>query len=134
MSIYGEEAPELAANNGGLLINIGTLTEGSVDNYLKAVHAYNAKGNPVVLDPVGAAATEVRRTAVKKLMSEGYFDLIKGNEAELRFISGHTGRQVGVDSGPSSLGAEEKAIMTLNLAKREREFSPLSLVPVFGKS
>ncbi|EEQ31612.1 thiamine-phosphate pyrophosphorylase [Microsporum canis CBS 113480] len=101
MSGYGLEAPDLAKNNGALLINMGTLNNESMDNYLQAIRAYNETGNPVVLDPVGAAATQLRRQSVKTLMQGGYFDLIKGNESEISYIYGYTGgHQVGVDSGP----------------------------------
>ncbi|PGG95301.1 hydroxyethylthiazole kinase [Polytolypa hystricis UAMH7299] len=122
MSGYGPEAPDLAKNGGALLINIGTLTGDSVDHYLQAVQAYNEVGGPVVLDPVGAAATQVRRDAVKKLLAGGYFDLIKGNESELKYLYSQGGghHQVGVDSGPSTLGSKEKAKLVLELARRER--------------
>ncbi|KAK2874956.1 hypothetical protein FQN49_001905 [Arthroderma sp. PD_2] len=121
MSGYGLEASDLAKNNGALLINMGTLNGESMDNYLQGVRAYNEAGNPVVLDPVGAAATQLRRQSVKKLMQEGYFDLIKGNESEINYIYGRgQGHQVGVDSGPSTLDPKEKATLVRNLAIRER--------------
>ncbi|KAF3480471.1 hydroxyethylthiazole kinase [Arthroderma uncinatum] len=121
MSGYGLEASDLAKNNGALLINMGTLNSESMDNYLQAIRAYNEAGNPVVLDPVGAAATKIRRQSVKTLMQGGYFDLIKGNESEISHIYGRSPRhQVGVDSGPSKLDAKEKAILVRDLAIRER--------------
>ncbi|KAL1988482.1 hypothetical protein VTN96DRAFT_9537 [Rasamsonia emersonii] len=121
MSPYGDEAADLAVHGGGLLINMGTLNGESVSNYLKAIQAYNARGNPVVYDPVGAAATEIRRAAVKQLMAGGYFDLIKGNEGEIREVFGNSaGRQRGVDSGPSTLNNREKAALARDLARRER--------------
>lgn len=125
MSGYGLEATDLAKNNGALVINMGTLNTGSVENYLQALRAYNEAGNPVVFDPVGAAATQERRNAVKQLMAGGYFDLIKGNESELKHIYGRVpGRQVGVDSGPSTMGNKEKAIMVRELALRESKCHP----------
>ncbi|EFQ99187.1 hydroxyethylthiazole kinase [Nannizzia gypsea CBS 118893] len=120
MSGYGLEAPDLAKNKGSLLINMGTLNSESLDNYLQGIRAYNEAGNPVVLDPVGAAATQLRRQSVKTLMQGGYFDLIKGNESEIGHIYGHTGNQVGVDSGPSTLDIKEKAMLVRDLALRER--------------
>jgi thiamine-phosphate diphosphorylase / hydroxyethylthiazole kinase len=126
MSSYGEEAPDLASNGGALLINMGTLNSESVSHYLKATHAYNEAGNPVVYDPVGAAATQVRRAAVKQLMADAYFDLIKGNEGEIREVFGNSaGKQYGVDSGPSTLNNREKATLARDLARRERTFYPI---------
>ena len=122
MSGYGPEAGDLATVGGSLLINMGTMTDQSMPNYLQAIKAYNGLGNPVVLDPVGAGATEVRRNAVKELMAGGYFDLIKGNEGELKQIYGKvSGKQHGVDSGPSTMNNREKATMVQDLALKERK-------------
>ncbi|KAJ5137769.1 hypothetical protein N7526_004002 [Penicillium atrosanguineum] len=121
MAPYGEEAPDLARLDGSLLINMGTLNGDSVSNYLKALQAYNACGAPVVYDPVGAAATEIRRNAVSTLMAGGYFDLIKGNEGEIRQVWGSNAEQQrGVDSGPSTLNGQQKARLARDLARRER--------------
>ena len=127
MSGYGLEAPDLAKNGGGLLINMGTLNNTAIDNYLQAIAAYNKLGNPVVFDPVGAAATQIRQDATKRLMAGGYFDLIKGNESELKYICGREpGKQIGVDSGPSTLSDKEKAAMVKAIAARERKGSSYS--------
>ncbi|KGY15062.1 hydroxyethylthiazole kinase [Paracoccidioides brasiliensis Pb03] len=121
MSGYGPEASDLAKNGGSLLINMGTLNDEAIDHYIQALRAYNAEGNPVVFDPVGAGATDIRRRAVKQLLAGGYFDVIKGNESELIQVYGKTpGRQVGVDSGPSLLSRREKAKLVRDLARRER--------------
>ncbi|OJJ50565.1 hypothetical protein ASPZODRAFT_126451 [Penicilliopsis zonata CBS 506.65] len=121
MSPYGDEAADLALNDGALVINMGTLNSDSVSHYTKAIKAYNERGNPVIYDPVGAAATQIRRSAVTQLMSVGYFDLIKGNEGEIRQVSGNSAvRQRGVDSGPSTLNSLEKATLARDLARRER--------------
>lgn len=127
MSQYGDEAKDLAVHGGGLVINMGTLTSASIGEYLKAVKAYNSNGNPVVLDPVGAGATAIRRDAVKTLMAGGYFDLIKGNEREIRQVYGNTHNltQRGVDSGPSALNDVEKATLARDLARRERTLTDL---------
>ncbi|KAJ5207374.1 thiamine phosphate synthase superfamily [Penicillium cf. griseofulvum] len=121
MSPYGDEATDLCKFDGALLINMGTLTSDSVSNYLKAVKAYNERGNPVIYDPVGAAATNIRRNAVTQLMAGGYFDLIKGNEGEIRQVWGSSAvQQRGVDSGPSTLDGNQKAALARDLARRER--------------
>ncbi|KAI9367213.1 Hydroxyethylthiazole kinase family-domain-containing protein [Aspergillus egyptiacus] len=121
MSPYGDEATDLCQFDGALLINMGTLTSQSPSEYLKAIKAYNQRGNPVVYDPVGAGATQIRRGVVKDLMAGGYFDLIKGNEGEIRQVAGSTGvKQRGVDSGPSALDNQAKARLARDLARRER--------------
>lgn len=121
MANAGEEANDLCKLGGALVINMGTATEEGIAEYLKAVRAYNGQGAPVVLDPVGAAATELRREAVKKLMDGGYYDCIKGNESEIRQVAGQAGVESrGVDSGKSTLNEQEKATIVRDLARRER--------------
>lgn len=120
MSNNGLEAPDLAGLGGSLVINMGTTTPEIRANHLTALAAYNAVGGPVLLDPVGAGATEQRREGVKALMAGGYFDVIKGNEGEIRQVSGATGvKQHGVDSGASQLSLEDKLTLVKGTAARE---------------
>lgn len=53
MANYGEEAADLAKLGGALVINMGTVTPEGLENYKKALRAYNAAVRPVVFDPVG---------------------------------------------------------------------------------
>ena len=121
MANFGGEAEDLAKLQGALVINMGSVTPDGLANYLQAIKAYNAQGGPVLLDPVGAGATTARREAVKTLMSEGSFDVIKGNENEIKTIMGEdVVQQKGVDSGESNLSDMEKASMVNKLASRLR--------------
>ena len=121
MANYGEEAKDLANLGGALVINMGTVTPDGLTNYVNAIQAYNEAGGPVLFDPVGAGATAIRREAVKTLMINGYFDLIKGNENEIRTVLGEsTGQQKGVDSGTSTSNEKEKVRIVKKLAIRER--------------
>lgn len=127
MANYGEEATDLAALSGALVVNMGTVTPDGLVNYRKAITAYNLAGGPIVLDPVGAGATSVRKAALTEVMGNGYFDLIKGNEREILAVaraSGFTidgeGQQRGVDSGSSVFSLKERASIVSRLALRER--------------
>lgn len=121
MSNNSLEAGDLAALGGSLVINMGTTTPEMRAHHLGSVAAYNAVGGPVLLDPVGAGATAQRREGVKALMRGGYFDVIKGNEGEIRTVSGAAGvRQHGVDSGASALSLQERARLVKEVAARER--------------
>lgn len=121
MSLNGPEAPDLARLGGGLVINMGTVTPEIISTYQAGVKAYNAAGNPVLLDPVGGGATSVRREAIQTLLKAGFYDIIKGNEGEIGAVMGSsTTQQRGVDSGPSSSNAQQKAEMVKTLAQRER--------------
>jgi thiamine-phosphate diphosphorylase/hydroxyethylthiazole kinase len=120
MSNNGLEAPDLAALGGSLVINMGTTTPEIRANHLTSLAAYNAIGGPVLFDPVGAGATQQRRDGVKALMAGGYFDIIKGNEGEIRTVSGAAGvKQHGVDSGASQLSLEDRITLVKGTAARE---------------
>jgi thiamine-phosphate diphosphorylase/hydroxyethylthiazole kinase len=122
MSDDGDEAADLAKLGGSLVVNLGIVTADSVKQYSKAISAYNTAGRPVLLDPVGCGATQVRRQALKTIMDAGYFDVIKGNEGEITTVLGTSGatQQHGVDSGLSSLSLDDKAEIVEELARRER--------------
>jgi thiamine-phosphate diphosphorylase/hydroxyethylthiazole kinase len=129
MSLNSAEAPDLAALSGALVINMGTMTSETLTHHRAAISAYNAVGGPVVLDPVGAGATSARKEGLSWLMAGGYFDVIKGNEAEimavvrasgLELVNGSTQQQKGVDSSPSHLTLLQKAHIAFRLALRER--------------
>ncbi|KAH8591731.1 Hydroxyethylthiazole kinase family-domain-containing protein [Bisporella sp. PMI_857] len=120
MANYGEEARDLSKLGGSLVINMGTVTPDGLKNYSQALQAYNLAGGPVVFDPVGGGATTVRRSAIKTLLSSGYFDVIKGNEGEIKAVFGSEVQQKGVDSGPSTLSDGEKATLVRDLSIRER--------------
>lgn len=53
MANYGEEAADLAKLGGALVINMGTVTPEGLENYRKALRAYNGALRSVVFDPVG---------------------------------------------------------------------------------
>ncbi|KAF1847318.1 TMP-TENI-domain-containing protein [Cucurbitaria berberidis CBS 394.84] len=131
MANYGAEAPDLSKLGGALVINMGTVTPDGLLNYKQAIAAYNAAGGPIVLDPVGAGATSVRRDALQSLMATSYFDVIKGNEREILQVARASGltlqsegsgssQQRGVDSGKALFSLPEKAYVVSLLARRER--------------
>src|SRR3954468_24125651 len=62
-----EEVEEMVAIAGALVLNIGTLSPHWVDAMLAAGRAANARGIPVVLDPVGAGATTYRTETAKRI-------------------------------------------------------------------
>ncbi|SFB06593.1 hydroxyethylthiazole kinase [Lentibacillus halodurans] len=81
-----EEVHDMASSADGVLLNIGTLTADELPAMIKAGKAANEIGIPVVLDPVGVAATPFRTTAVKKILAEVQMTVIKGNAGELAHL------------------------------------------------
>jgi thiamine-phosphate diphosphorylase/hydroxyethylthiazole kinase len=106
---------------------MGTVTPDGLLNFSKAISAYNTSGGPIVLDPVGAGATSTRKAALSTLMCSGYFDLIKGNEAEIMAVARASGFEVkdakqqrGVDSGSALFTLKQRAYIVRSIAARER--------------
>ncbi|AOO65105.1 hydroxyethylthiazole kinase [Sulfurospirillum halorespirans] len=109
------EVEEMVGICDALVLNIGTANERIIASMLKAGRAANAKGIPVVLDPVGVGATPFRRKSVAKLMDTISFSVIRGNMAEIKTIAGLEAKSAGVDSlDEESDGAK----IALTLAKK----------------
>lgn len=81
-----EEAHDMAKAADGVLINIGTITAPDIPAMIAAGKTANEKGIPVVLDPVGVAATPFRTTAIKNILKEVQPTVIKGNAGELAHL------------------------------------------------
>lgn len=109
------EVEEMVGICDALVLNIGTANERTIASMLKAGKAANAKGIPVVLDPVGVGATMFRRQSVTKLMDTISFSIIRGNMAEIKTIAGLEAKSAGVDSLEEE---SDGAKIALNLAKK----------------
>ncbi len=99
-----EEVEEMVALAGALVINIGTLSPHWVDAMLAAGRVANAKGIPVVLDPVGAGATRYRTETAKRLLDEIDVTVLRGNPGEIGTLVGAEAEVRGVES--ISVGGE----------------------------
>jgi hydroxyethylthiazole kinase len=93
-----EEVEEMVALAGALVINIGTLSPHWVEAMLAAGRAANAKGIPVVLDPVGAGATRYRTETAKRILDEVDVTVLRGNAGEVATLVGVDAEVRGVES------------------------------------
>ncbi len=99
MAAAPEEAAEMVAAAGALVLNIGTLSASQIESMLLAGGRANELGIPVVLDPVGAGATRFRTESVARLLDRIEIAVLKGNPGEIGTIAGTGGLVRGVDSG-----------------------------------
>jgi len=104
-----EESAEMAVFAGALLLNIGTLNPGLIESMLAAGRAAEAKGIPVVLDPVGAGATALRTDSCRRLLRELRIPILRGNAGEVLSLAGAGGKVRGVDSMDTG-GSPEEAL------------------------
>jgi hydroxyethylthiazole kinase len=93
-----EEVEEMVGLAGALVLNIGTLSPPWVDAMLAAGRAANAKGIPVVLDPVGAGATRYRTDTAKRILDEVDVAVLRGNAGEIATLVGVDAEVRGVES------------------------------------
>jgi hydroxyethylthiazole kinase len=104
MAHSADEVGEMAAMAGALVLNIGTLDQCWLDAMICAGLAANEKGIPVVLDPVGAGATQFRTHAVEKIMSACRVSVVRGNVSEVLSLGSVDVQTRGVES---SLGLSD---------------------------
>lgn len=81
------EVEEITSICAGLNINIGTLNQRTIPSMHKAGRRANELGHPVVLDPVGAGASELRTNTALDLIRDVNFTVIRGNISEIKTLS-----------------------------------------------
>lgn len=104
-----EESAQIAAISGATVLNIGTLKQETVDTIILAGKSAQQHGVPIVLDPVGAGATDFRKRSVKHILDEVNVTLIRCNAGELAAIAGVAWTAKGVDAGEGDADIEEIA-------------------------
>ena len=95
MAMDVREVEESVENVQALVCNLGAIEH--LDSMILAGKRANALGIPVILDPVAAGGTSLRREAIRKLMKEVHFTVIRGNASEIRAIALGKGGGSGVD-------------------------------------
>lgn len=93
-----EEVHDIASHADGVLINIGTLTADELSAMILAGQAANEENIPVILDPVGVAATSFRTSAIQKILEKVHITAIKGNAGELAHLVDIPWETKGVES------------------------------------
>src|SRR5699024_7307302 len=99
--IMAKEVEEMSAMSGvadGVLINIGTSLKTELPSMIAAGETANQRGKPVILDPVGVAATPFRSETVNTLIDKIEFTAIKGNAGEMAHLVGIPWQTKGVES------------------------------------
>ena len=93
-----EEVEEMAGLASALVLNIGTLSPHWIEAMLLAGRAANARGIPVVLDPVGVGATRYRTDTARRLLAELDVAVLRGNAGEVATLVGVHAEVRGVES------------------------------------
>jgi hydroxyethylthiazole kinase len=98
MAHAGEEVEEMARIASSLVLNIGTLSKHWVEAMLLAGGTATARQIPVVLDPVGAGATEYRTATAHRILDIVDVTVLRGNAGEIATLVGAQAEVRGVES------------------------------------
>lgn len=93
-----EEVEQMTSISGALVLNIGTLTVDLVKSMILAGRKANEKNIPVVLDIVGAGATDLRTEKANEILSKVNVSILKGNSSEIGTIAGAEAETKGVEA------------------------------------
>jgi hydroxyethylthiazole kinase len=104
-----EEVEEMARLASALVLNIGTLSPQWVESMLLAGGTATARDIPVVLDPVGAGATEYRSVTARRILDVVGVTVLRGNPGEVATLVGAAAEVRGVESIGAGLEAAELA-------------------------
>jgi len=112
-----DEVEEITALCAGLNLNIGTLNARTIPAMLAAGRKANALHHPVVLDPVGAGASQLRTQTALTLLKEIRFAVIRGNISEIKTLALGSGSTQGVDADVSDRVTEQNLDKAVQFAK-----------------
>lgn len=114
MASHPLEVEEAVRNVQALVCNMGAID--GVEAMILAGKEANRLKKPVVLDPVGAGGTQLRRDAVKRLLEEVHFTVIRGNASEIRYLAGQQTIGSGVDVSDLDEINEENLSAAISMA------------------
>lgn len=104
-----EEMEEMTSIASALVLNIGTLSHHWVEAMIIAGNTAKKRGIPIVLDPVGAGATNYRTETCNLILEACTPDIIRGNGSEIMALVNSEIKTKGVDSSASSSSALDAA-------------------------
>lgn len=104
-----EELSDLSKITQALVLNIGTVDSTWLHAMQQAQCFAKKNKTPVILDPVGAGASEYRTKSALLLLKNGV-SILRGNTSEIMALAYKSVITKGVDTSVKSLAAEQAAI------------------------
>ena len=109
------EVEESVCRASALVCNMGAID--FVDSMILAGKKANELGTPVVLDPVAAGGTTLRRITSRTLLEQVHFAAIRGNASEIRALAGQSSVGSGVDVSAEDAVTEQNIEAVIEMAK-----------------
>ncbi len=119
MAEHPEEVREITRIAGGLLLNLGNITDVRLTSIVRAAEEAELRGIPYILDAVGVSCSELRRTFLFDFLRHHRPTVIKGNYSEIHALYNGTYRSSGVDAD-DSLDTESCGKIAMRLAEQFR--------------
>lgn len=90
------EVEEITSHAQALVLNMGAVR--AQEAMLRAAKIAKQNGRPVVLDPVAAGASTLRREMCARLLCENLVSVIRGNASEVRALAAGAEQETGVEA------------------------------------
>jgi len=116
MAMDAREVEEAVRDVSVLVCNMGAIE--SVEAMILAGKEANRLGVPVILDPVAAGGTQLRRDASAELLENVQFSVIRGNASEIRYLAGQQTTGSGVDVSAVDAVTEENLKTVVKMVKK----------------
>ena len=107
MSDEPEDVADITSICGGLVLNIGTLNQHSIEGMRVAGKRAAELEHAIVLDPVGAGASALRTATASELIDALPITVIRGNMSEVKAVAGAASSTRGVDVNPDDVVTDE---------------------------
>ncbi len=111
MSHAVQETRDITSGSDCLELNLGA-TE-FFESMLISAQEANAKGIPIIIDPVGISGSTYRREFLKRLISECFPTAIRGNRSEILALIKDNKTEIGVDSVKYNDGLTDDELLKL---------------------
>jgi len=118
MSDEPQDVRDITSICQSLLINIGTLNERSIEAMRVAGAQASRLGHPIVLDPVGAGASQLRTETASSLLDGLPVAVVRGNMSEVKALAGASAATRGVDVNPDDAVTETNLVESARFARR----------------
>lgn len=118
------ETAQISTIARALYLNTGMPSDRKLEAMLEAGRAANARGIPIVLDPVGAGSSDYRSKILQTILTEVRISCIRGNVSEIAALSG---------IGFSSHGVESTEVSESDAARQKLADHLHCILAVSGK-
>lgn len=117
MSDEADDVIDIQGVCGGLVLNIGTLNEHTIQGMHAAAARATELEHPIVLDPVGAGASSLRTETAGALLDAYGVKVVRGNMSEMKALAGAAATTRGVDANPDDAVTDENLPQCADFAR-----------------